>query len=197
MTVRYPNSVLMQPTQKVDFDRDEVKRLSEDMFATLEKERGVGLAANQFSELTGLSMFVVNFKDKEDLFTGVFVNPEIVSHSDDTTTVPEMCLSLPSVKINKERYSSITLRWQDVEAKEHEETFVGFKAVILQHEMDHLFGKTILSSLPRLKQKIVVDQMKKNVVKSVRARAKEMNIPTPKNAQEKIDIYTGKRMWNE
>ena len=37
----------------------------------------------------------------------------------------------------------------------------------------------------------------KNNIKSVRQRAKEIGIPTPKDAQEKIDIYTGKRISNE
>ena len=149
MIVQYPNAALMKSTQKVDFSvTTEIKRLVEDMFKELETAKGVGLACNQFSDFLGLSVFVVNFKDKEQLFTSEFINPELVSHSNETTVAPEMCLSLPSVKINKERWNQITLRWLDVEGKEHQETFEEFKAVVLQHELDHCCGKTILSSLP-------------------------------------------------
>lgn len=183
MIVKYPNKVLLEKTQPVDFSRDEVKRLSDDMFVALEEVKGVGLAANQFSDLTPLSMFVLDLKEKDELFSGVFINPEMVGHSNETATAPEMCLSFPGVSVNKERHQSLTLRWVDLEQKEHEEAFTGFRAVVLQHEMDHLCGKTIISSLSSLKQKLVVDKMRKNMVKSERVERKAKHEKQEENHQ--------------
>lgn len=202
MVVRYPNSVLIEPTQKVDFTRDDVKRLTNDMYEMCRKEKGIGLAANQFSDLTTLSMFVIDFDsrtEKDHSYTGVFINPEIISHSNETVVIPEGCLSFPGVRVNKERWKTIKIRWKDVEDGDHEDEFDGMKSVVLQHEYDHVGGKTIISSLPGLKQKLIVEKMRKNMIKSARQRAKEMNIrlPSREEQQERIDVETGKRTVDE
>ena len=196
MIVRYPNVILMNPTYRVDPSRDgQLKDLVNDMFRQCEESQGVGLAGNQFGTIC--SVFVMSFKDKEQMFNGAFLNPEIVSHSTETIVAPERCLSLPGIAVNKERWKSLKARWQDLEGNWHEEDMDGLKAIIFQHEYDHLQGCTIVSSLPTMKRKMLVDKMKKNNIKSARMRAKEMGIPISKDAQEKVDIYTGKRMSDE
>ncbi|MBQ2817040.1 MAG: peptide deformylase [Clostridia bacterium] len=51
----------------------------------------------------------------------------------------EGCLSLPGVR-KTDRYETITVEYQDMNMKKHKQTFQGFTAQIIQHEVDHLFG---------------------------------------------------------
>ena len=152
----------MSPTINIgEVPLEGFKDVIELMFKSCEEYQGVGLTANQVGLI--FSIFVMNFKEKGVLFSGVFINPEIVSHSDETLVAPEMCLSLPSVKVNKERWKTINARWKDAAGVVHEEEMIGMKAVIFQHEFDHCCGKTILSSLPAIKQRMVVEKMKKKL----------------------------------
>ena len=204
MIVRYPNNILMTPTKEVSiFERHKLDSLVNLLFEKNKEHQGVGLAFNQIGG--DQSIFVIDYIPKreastygdESSYMGVFLNPEIVSHSNETIVIPEACLSLPGVRVNKERWKTIHVRWKDVAGSDHNDEFTGMKAIIFQHELDHLHGKTIINSLPLLKQKMLVEKMKKNNVRSARQRAKEMGISMPKDAQEKIDIYTGKRTSNE
>lgn len=51
----------------------------------------------------------------------------------------EGCLSLIGVR-KTDRYETITVEYQDMNMKKHKQTFQGFTAQIIQHEVDHLFG---------------------------------------------------------
>ena len=55
----------------------------------------------------------------------------------------EGCLSLPEIRINVERYDSITYEYLDHNLKKHTKEFNGFLATVIQHENDHLDGKLI------------------------------------------------------
>ena len=73
----------------------------------------------------------VNFKQ-------VFINPQIVEESNETSTYSEGCLSLPGISENVVRPKTIKVRYQDADFNWHEETFTDFRARIVQHEYDHL-----------------------------------------------------------
>lgn len=164
MIVHYPNNILMSPTKEVSlFGRQRLDPIVNLLFEKNKQYRGVGLAANQIN--IDQSIFVIDYQNKEDStsYMGVFINPEIVSHSQETITIPERCLSIPGVQINKERWKTIKVRWRDVESGIHEDEFTGMKAIIFQHEYDHLQGRTIINSLPAVKQKMLVEKMKKNL----------------------------------
>ena len=51
----------------------------------------------------------------------------------------EGCLSLDGVR-KTTRYMEIEVRYQDVSFREQRQSFSGFIAQIIQHEMDHLDG---------------------------------------------------------
>ena len=68
----------------------------------------------------------------------VMLNPVTVSQKGPYET-EEGCMSLPGVR-KTTRYRVITVRYEDENFKKHVETFSGFTAEIVQHEMDHLQG---------------------------------------------------------
>ena len=122
-----------------------IKSLAQDLIDTLKAQKdpeGVGLAACQIGK--PLAMFAFVDKDKK---IRVVVNPKIVSTTNATPQkqkkrekILEGCLSLPNFYGNVKRPSKIVLEYQDLEGNKKQETFSGFQAHIVAHEMDHLNG---------------------------------------------------------
>ena len=71
----------------------------------------------------------------------VMLNPKIVKRSGHYLA-EEGCLSLPGER-PADRYEEITVKYQDMDLKEHEQAFTGFVAETIQHEVDHCKGKLI------------------------------------------------------
>lgn len=115
------------------------------MWQAMEKEKGMGLSANQIGFFN--RMFVMKGEDGNRYN---ILNPEILMKSEDLFRVSESCLSLPGILINtKVRSREIVVKFQDETGKEHNGVFTDYDAICFQHEMDHLDGKDFLSYLNR------------------------------------------------
>ncbi|MEL6690315.1 MAG: peptide deformylase [Pseudomonadota bacterium] len=122
---------------------DAVGTLVRDMFDTMYDAPGRGLAAVQIGFMQ--RVFVMDAGWKEGTPTPmVFVNPIITARSDDEVVNEEGCLSIPDTPRRVSRPAQVSLRWQDENGLPHEGTFEGFEAACIQHEFDHLEGRTIL-----------------------------------------------------
>ncbi|MDW5598348.1 peptide deformylase [Conexibacter stalactiti] len=95
---------------------------------------GVGLAA----PMAGLDLRLVVASDGEH--TLAMANPEVVATGGGEVAYAEGNLCLPGVHAEVVRPATITVRWQDVAARTHEETFDGWIARILFHELELLDG---------------------------------------------------------
>lgn len=104
--------------------------------------QGVGLAAPQIGEL--LQIFMIRPVADGPMTT--FINPQIVKYSQRQINphtkkgIYEGCLSLPHHYAPIRRSSSVTIKYLDQTMHEKTETFSGFTAHVIQHEMDHLNG---------------------------------------------------------
>lgn len=155
--VRVPNDVLAHPSDPVTSFDKKLTRLISEMKATLlatTNPKGVGLAAPQIGE----SVRVFITKPNESANIRVFINPEIISRSDDLTDgVPERenklegCLSIPNIWGRVSRAKRLTLSYTDEKGTKKTESFSGFLATIIQHETDHING--VLFTLRVLEQK--------------------------------------------
>ncbi len=158
--VTAPNPVLLTPAKNVMTFDEPFQILIKDMDEALTAQtnpQGVGLAAPQIG--IGQSIFVMKPTPKAK--TEVFVNPEIlklipnaepnvakkpnlkVKHSKTKKRKKhklEGCLSIPKIWGPVERAYKVQLAYQDSTGKHHQKWFEGFKAVIIQHEVDHLKG---------------------------------------------------------
>lgn len=99
---------------------------------------GVGIAAPQVG--LGRQIIVVQRFDKDDTPFEVYVNPVIVSCSEEKKLGKEGCLSIPDFQAEVFRPISITIEYLDMDGKKHIEEVSGFTSVIFQHEIDHLNG---------------------------------------------------------
>ena len=114
---------------------DEFRALTEEMFETMIAANGVGLAAPQVG--IGKRFFVII---ADDDVRRVFVNPQIISTSDDLVDYEEGCLSLPKIYENIKRPSQVTVQALNENGKPFTIEADGLLARIIQHENDHLNG---------------------------------------------------------
>lgn len=154
-----PNQMLLNKADPVrKFDK-KLARIVDEMRKTLDKTTdpvGVGLAAPQ----VGILKRIFLVKPEENGKILVFINPKTLKTSSEEE-IPkflnskkveqkkprksrgkllEGCLSIPNIWGNVSRKKEIKLEFQDEQGKKHNETFNGFLATIIQHELDHLEG---------------------------------------------------------
>ena len=117
-----------QPATKADLP------VADDLLDTLRSHAAecVGMAANMIGVNKRIIAVNTGF-----LFLVLF-NPEITKGTDSYET-EEGCLSLPGVRKTR-RFSTITVRFQDRTFTWRTQTFTGFVAQIIQHEIDHCNG---------------------------------------------------------
>ena len=95
----------------------------------------VGMAANMIGVRKRIIVFVDGGARR------AMLNPVIVS-AQGAYQVEEGCLSLVG-KRPATRYKRIKVRYQDLSGKDRTESFTGWTAQIIQHEVDHCNGVVI------------------------------------------------------
>ncbi|OQA05150.1 MAG: Peptide deformylase [bacterium ADurb.Bin374] len=133
---------LSEPVQAID---DDLRTLVKDMFETMYKNNGVGLAAPQVG--INRRFFVIDTGDDPM----VFINPEIVSQSG-KETCEEGCLSLPGLRENVTRAKKIVGRATDLDGKLFEIEAEGLMARAFQHELDHLDGVVFIDRISKARR---------------------------------------------
>ncbi len=163
----YPDPVLATPAKQVEFPlTDDLRELISDMAETMYDAPGVGLAAPQVGVSLRLAITDTIWRNEENKGTDardlkVWINPEIIWHSEETSVFEEGCLSVPETYEEVERPAAVRVRWQDEHGDRLEADFEGFMATALQHEFDHLDGKLFVDYLSPLKRRMIIRRMKK------------------------------------
>lgn len=129
-----PNPILYTPCNPVTVIKPRHKELAASMLHHMKLFKGVGLSANQVGR--NIALFVAN----DGVRKLVAFNPEIMLYSGDKEIMKESCLSSPDIWLEKERDKQIVLSYQDINGMSKTETFRGFMAQIIQHEMLHMTG---------------------------------------------------------
>ena len=155
--VLWPDPVLLAGTEVITEVDDDLRAVVGEMRRVLFEERGVGLAAPQVGIAKRL-MLVCPSGQPGDEF--VVINPEIVA-MDGEEIGEEGCLSFPGIFGKVPRAVRITVRYQDLDGKHHEENMEGLLATCIQHEMDHLEGILFIDHLSRLKRQMALKKLKK------------------------------------
>ena len=153
-----------KPVAQID---ESVRTIISNMFDTMYDARGIGLAATQ----VGIEQRVVvidlqepesDAEDAKPVRTPlVFVNPELVSVSEETALYNEGCLSIPDQYAEVERPARCRVKWLDGEGAAHEADFDGLLSTCIQHEIDHLNGVLFIDHISRLKRDMVLKKLAK------------------------------------
>ena len=90
------------------------------------------------------------------------INPSIIDHGKEKITYEESCLSVPAFYLKMKRYKRIQVQWQDAFGNTKKEWFEEFPAIVIQHEMDHLQGVTLLDRSSAFKRSRYISKRKKS-----------------------------------
>ena len=161
--VLYGDPVLETAAAPVTSFGDDLKKLVDEMFASMYEAHGVGLAAPQIGISKRVAVIDVTFKE-DPASKLVLVNPEIVK-TEGKQSGNEGCLSLPEFRETVARPKHVTVRAQDVHGKWHEHSGDDLLARAFMHELEHLDGKLYIRHISALKR----DLMKRKIKKLMKA----------------------------
>lgn len=138
-TLRYEgDEILKKKSREITGIDDRIKELADDMFDTMHKFDGLGLAAVQVGILKRI--IVIDLYDDVSKFC--LINPEIVEMSEETAEIEEGCLSYPNQFGKVKRAVKVKVKALDLDGKTVTIEAEGLLAQALQHEIDHLNGET-------------------------------------------------------
>ena len=148
--------LVSKPIEKVT---PEIRKLADDMFETMYDAPGIGLAAIQVAQPLRLITMDLAKKSEEGETKPqprVFINPEIISSSEELSVYEEGCLSIPEYYEEVERPQKVKVKFLDLDGK--------------AHEIDHLNGVLFIDHLSKLKRDMVMKKFKKAAKRSEPAK---------------------------
>ena len=154
--------LVSKPVETVD---DSVRQLISDMIETMYDAHGIGLAAIQVG--VDQRILVIDLQEEEDeegkpvKNPKAYINPEILSVSEELSTYNEGCLSIPEQYAEVKRPVCCRVRWQDEHGAMHEEELDGLLSTCMQHEIDHLNGVLFTDHVSRLKRDMLMKKLAK------------------------------------
>ncbi len=164
--VAYGDPVLRKVGKEIEAGYPKLKELIENMWETMYKANGVGLAAPQVG--LPIRLFLVDttpFAEDEDLtteeqesldgFKKVFINAHFDEEIGEEWTFNEGCLSIPDVREDVKRKDTITISYLDQSFNKKTETYNGLLARVIQHEYDHIEGILFTDKLSPLKKRLL------------------------------------------
>lgn len=137
-----------------------LKELIADMFETMYRSDGVGLAAPQIGKSIRLVVITLDplkddYPEYKD-FNRAYINPHIIETDEsETETMEEGCLSLPGIHEPVKRPKRIRVQYLDENYEPHDEWVEGYLARVMQHEFDHLDGKVFTDRLSPLRKQMI------------------------------------------
>ena len=168
----YGTRILKKTAVDIDASFEGLSDLINNMWETMYNANGVGLAAPQIGQ--SIRLFLVDTtqvksEDDDGGIKQVFINAHQVELTGEVWAYEEGCLSIPDIRGDVDRPSSITLRYLTEDFEEKTETFSGLDARVIQHEYDHLDGILFTESLKPIRKRRIkrkLEQIKRGIVEA-------------------------------
>lgn len=160
--VVWPDERLRQPSVPITTIDDSVRALYQDLVDSMYAENGLGIAALQIGD--NRRMFIVEPKLAGRAETDVpvaFINPEIISVSDEQQDSEEGCLSFPDIYVKVKRPMRCKVRAMGMDGAMFEMDGEALLARCLLHENDHLTGKLLVDFVGPLKRTMIKKKLMK------------------------------------
>lgn len=143
-----PDPRLRQECARIEEITPELRALVDRMKRQMFENGGCGLAAPQVGELIQLAIIDTEYTDESDYDPIVLINPTIVEASDTLRPFSEGCLSIPGINCEISRPDRVVVEAYDLDGNLMRYEAAGdLLCVCLQHEIDHLHGKTMFERL--------------------------------------------------
>ena len=159
--VAFGSPILRKKCSDISPNYPEFKTILANMWETMYEANGVGLAAPQVNK--GIRLFLIDttpFFDDEDEIKEVivkqaFINAKILEESGEEWEFNEGCLSIPDLREDVSRKSTIRIEYMDENFKKHTDTYKGLTARVIQHEYDHIDGILFTDKLTALRKRMI------------------------------------------
>lgn len=174
--VIYGDPLLRKVAENITKDYEGLDQFIKDMFETMYKAKGLGLAAPQVGK--SIRLFIVDLEpfakeDDEDTqdyspekkaqlknFKKVFINARMLHEEGEEWVFNEGCLSIPKLTEDVKRKPEIEIEYYDANFVKHVEKYDGVAARVIQHEYDHIEGKLFIDKISPFKRKLIAGKLK-------------------------------------
>ncbi len=153
----FPDERLRTVATPVAVVNDDIRTIVDDMFETMYKEEGIGLAATQVNIHQRIITIDIE-GDKTNQI--VLINPEILTCSGEAG-IEEGCLSVPGFRGLVPRKEKVKVKALNRNGEEFVLDADGLLAICIQHEIDHLNGVMFVDYLSPLKRNRIKDKLVK------------------------------------
>jgi peptide deformylase len=166
---------LKKKAKPVESPDDSIVKLAYDMFETMHKANGIGLAAVQVGDLRRVITIDISSADEpnaegeaeDDLHptssglprTLTLINPEVLAEEGEIV-IKEGCLSIPDVHGDVRRAEKVSVRFRDMDFKEQEIQADGLLARVILHEIDHLDGILFIDRMTKTKRSLLLPKLR-------------------------------------
>ena len=137
--LRWPDPRLTETCVPVTEITDDIVTLAADMFETMHTAEGRGLAASQVGSMVRMFVMDAGWHEKRS-DPLVCINPMLQEIGEERESREEGCLSIPGVLATVSRPSQVQMVWTTLQGGRCVQSFDGFAAACVQHEIDDLDG---------------------------------------------------------
>ncbi|MBP7844498.1 MAG: peptide deformylase [Proteobacteria bacterium] len=178
--IKHPDPLLRRKSEDIDVFDEALRKTLQSMLETMHEAGGIGLAGVQVAFMKRALVIDIGHVDesqdsssdqeverenrrdrKKHSKPEFYLNPEIIKHEGDTE-YEEGCLSIPGVYGMVKRSAKVTVKYQDEFGSKKEIEASDLRAIVLQHEIDHLNGVLFFDHLNALSRSILLAKYKKN-----------------------------------
>jgi peptide deformylase len=151
----YDDPVLRKKAKAIRGADENITTLARDMFETMHKAGGVGLAANQVGSLHRIIVVDISvMEETKEVAPIALLNPEVVQE-DGLWLIEEGCLSIPGIREEVERAEKIRVRYRDLQFRDQLLEADGLMARVILHEIDHLNGVLFIDHIGAVRRKLL------------------------------------------
>jgi len=157
----YGFDILRKKTKRISKVDDKLVELAGNMFYTMHKAHGIGLAAPQIGLDAAITVIDIsktedNKKIKYEPIT--LINPVVKDYHGEAV-MEEGCLSIPFVRADLTRPSVVYVEYQDLDLNKQNIELNGLMARVVQHEIDHLNGILFTDHLNKDEKKMLKKEL--------------------------------------
>lgn len=162
-----PDPILNLKSQPVKQEEltEQMRGFIKDMTDTIYSEPASGFAAIQFG--VPKQIIVIDLQNDEEevrpegFYPLTIINPILTYKSEEMIIATEGCMSIPEIRLEVPRSKEVEIKFVDMDFKERTLRTGGWLARVIQHEYDHLIGKTLLDYMSSLKKDISTRKLEK------------------------------------
>ncbi len=163
-----------------EYNTQEFKSLLVDLYDTMKKEGGIGIAAPQINIAKSVALIELpEFSERYGKLSAsgliTIINPKLTILSSETQGFWEGCLSVPGLRGFVNRPKKIQVEFLDQNFKPQILVVEDFLATVFQHELDHLFGVLYIDKVEDPTQISFIEEYEQFILPKLKTSSDKIN----------------------